>query len=99
MHGRYVTDILKMCMKKFNAEKNNFYKFTNLQRSGVRYLPPPCSVLEQRHIYSQKNTVNTQEVVTPSRHDCKIVDWDIKHQHKQTNKFTGFDLHIEGGIL
>ena len=21
MHGRYVTDILKMCMKKFNAEK------------------------------------------------------------------------------
>ena len=21
MHGRYVTDILKMCMKMFNAEK------------------------------------------------------------------------------
>ena len=30
MHGRYVTDILKMCMKKFNAEKN-IYFFTNLQ--------------------------------------------------------------------
>ena len=28
MHGRYVTDILKMCMKKFNAEK---YFLTNLQ--------------------------------------------------------------------
>ena len=27
MHGRYVTDILKMCMKKFNAEK---IIFTNL---------------------------------------------------------------------
>ena len=24
MHDRYVTDILKMCMKKFNAEKKNF---------------------------------------------------------------------------
>ena len=29
MHSRYVTDILKMCMKKFNAEKKNFW--TNLQ--------------------------------------------------------------------
>ena len=29
MHGRYVTDILKMCMKKFNAEKK--YLLTNLQ--------------------------------------------------------------------
>ena len=28
MHGRYVTDILKMCMKKFNAEK---IIFDNLQ--------------------------------------------------------------------
>ena len=28
MHGRYVTDILKMCMKKFNAEKIIFDKFT-----------------------------------------------------------------------
>ena len=30
---------------------------------GVRYLPPPCCVLEQRHIYSTKNTSNTKEVV------------------------------------
>ena len=29
MHGRYVTHILKMCMKKFNAENN--YVWTNLQ--------------------------------------------------------------------
>ena len=28
MHGRYVTDILKMCMKKFNAENIIFDKFT-----------------------------------------------------------------------
>ena len=28
MHDRYVTDILKMCMKKFNAEKIIFDEFT-----------------------------------------------------------------------
>ena len=28
-----------------------------------------CCVLEQRHIYSQKSTGNTQEAVAPSRHD------------------------------
>ena len=28
MHGRYVADILMMCMKKFNAEKIIFEKFT-----------------------------------------------------------------------
>ena len=28
MHGRYVTDILKMCMKKFNAKKIIFNKLT-----------------------------------------------------------------------
>ena len=32
MHGRYVTDILKMCMKKFNAEK---FFLTNLQGFGL----------------------------------------------------------------
>ena len=30
---------------------------------GVRYLPPLCCVLEQRHIYSPKSTGNTQEEV------------------------------------
>ena len=36
---------------------------------GVRYLPPQCCVLEQRHIYSSKSTSNTQEAVAPPRHD------------------------------
>ena len=33
MHGRYVTDILKMCMKKFNAEKIFFDKYRVLIRT------------------------------------------------------------------
>ena len=31
-------------------------------------------------------TSHTQEAVAPCRYDCKIVDWDVKHQHKQINK-------------
>ena len=42
-------------------------------------------LLRLRYIYSPKNTGNTQEAVAPSRHDCKIIDWDVKHQHKRTN--------------
>ena len=31
--------------------------------------------------------INTQEAEDPSRHDCKIVDWDIKPQNKHTHYF------------
>ena len=31
-----------------------------------------------------KSTGNTQEMVAPSRHYRKIVDWDVKPQNKQT---------------
>ena len=38
-----------------------------------------------RHFTPQKYWLITQEAVAPSQHDWKIVDWDIKPQHKQTN--------------
>ena len=40
-----------------------------------------------RHFTPRKYWLITQEAVAPSRHDWKIVDWDVKPQHKQT-KFT-----------
>ena len=40
-----------------------------------------------RHFTPRKYWLITQEAVAPSRHDWKIVDWDVKPQHKQTNKF------------
>ena len=40
-----------------------------------------------RHFTPRKYWLITQEAVAPSRHDWKIVDWDIKPQHKQTNKY------------
>ena len=39
-----------------------------------------------RHLTPRKYWLITQEVVAPSRHDWKIVDWDVKPQPKQTNK-------------
>ena len=34
-------------------------------------------------LYSQKVLVNYPGSAAPSRHDWKIVDWDVKSQHKQ----------------
>ena len=35
-----------------------------------------------RYSYHTKSTGNTQEAVVPSRHDYKIVEWDVKPQPK-----------------
>ena len=37
-----------------------------------------------RHFTPRKYWLITQEAVAQSRHDWKIVDWDVKPQHKQT---------------
>ena len=39
-----------------------------------------------RHFTPWKYWLITQEAVAPSRHDWKIVDWDVKPQHKQTKQ-------------
>ena len=43
-----------------------------------------------RHFTPRKYWLITQEAVAPSRHDWKIVDWDVKPQNKQTNKLRSF---------
>ena len=45
---------------------------------------PTPIVLNARHFTPPKYWLITQEAVAPSRHDWKIVDWDVKPQHKQT---------------
>ena len=41
-----------------------------------------------RHFTPRKYWLITQEAVAPSRHDWKIVDWDVKPQHNQpTNHY------------
>ena len=44
-----------------------------------------------RHFTPRKYWFITQEAVAPSRHDWKIVDWDVKPQHRQTNQISLFN--------
>ena len=42
-----------------------------------------------RHFTPRKYWLITQEAMAPSRHDWKIVDWDVKPQHNQpTNNYS-----------
>ena len=45
-----------------------------------------CVVSLSKTLYTPKSTGNTQEAAAPPQKDWKFVDWDVKPQHKQTNK-------------
>ena len=46
------------------------------------FCPSHCVVSLSKTLYLLLSTGSTQE--DPSRHDCKIVDWEIKNQNEQT---------------
>ena len=48
-----------------------------------------------RHFTPRKYWQITQEAVAPSRHDWKIVDWDVKPQHKQNKLFVLHKLILQ----
>ena len=52
----------------------------------VRGSKPTAAVLcpWARHFTPRKYWLITQEAMAPSRHDWKIVDWDVKPQHNTT---------------
>ena len=54
----------------------------------VRGSRPTAAVLcpWARHFTPRKYWLITQEAMAPSRHDWKIVDWDVKPQHNQPTK-------------
>ena len=54
----------------------------------VRGSRPTSAVLcpWARHFNPRKYWLITQEAMAPSRHDWKIVDWDVKPQHNQPTK-------------
>ena len=54
----------------------------------VRGSRPTSAVLcpWARHFTPRKYWLITQEAMAPSRHDWKIVDWDVKPQHNQPTR-------------
>ena len=61
----------------------------------VRGSRPTSAVLcpWARHFTPRKYWLITQEAMAPSRHDWKIVDWDVKPQHNQpTNPYENWHV-------
>ena len=58
----------------------------------VRGSRPTAAVLcpWARHFTPRKYWLITQEAMAPSRHDWKIVDWDVKPQHNQPNQHSSW---------
>ena len=67
----------------------------------VRGSRPTAAVLcpWARHFTPRKYWLITQEAMAPSRHDWKIVDWDVKPQHNQLSKWMMSDKQIIHGLL
>ena len=47
-----------------------------------------------RHFTPRKYWLITQEAMAPSRHDWKIVDWDVKPQHNQPTIYNAITQNI-----
>ena len=60
-------------------------KHSRTPEREVRGSRPTAAVLcpWARHFTPRKYWLITQEAMAPSRHDWKIVDWDVKPQHNQ----------------
>ena len=85
----------------YNGE-NDVSTFSQGERGGsvvecrtpereVRGSRPTAAVLcpWARHFTPRKYWLITQEAMAPSRHDWKIVDWDVKPQRNQNPPFLG----------
>ena len=67
-----------------NDTESILYRLITPERE-VRGSRPTAAVLcpWARHFTPRKYWLITQEAMAPSRHDWKIVDWDVKPQHNQ----------------
>ena len=82
------SDFIQFCTW-FNAERGGSVVECRTPEREVRGSKPTAAVLcpWARHFTPRKYWLITQEAMAPSRHDWKIVDWDVKHQHNQPTWF------------
>ena len=86
-----------------NGERGGSVVECRTPEREVRGSRPTAAVLcpWARHFTPRKYWLITQEAMAPSRHDWKIVDWDVKPQHNQpsandnNNVFIFKRLHIK----
>ena len=77
-----------------NAHSKNgvAYDRHSLYGREVRGSRPTAAMLcpWARHFTPRKYWLIIQEAMAPSRHDWKIVDWDVKPQHNQPKSLYGY---------
>ena len=86
----------------FNGERGGSVVECRTLEREVRGSRPTAAVLcpWARHFTPRKYWLITQEAMAPSRHDWKIVDWDVKPQHNQpTNICLSAKFHPAGTVL
>ena len=87
MHGHCLRDPSRLCHVYASGERGGSVVECRTPEREVGGSKPTAAVLcpWARHFTPRKYWLITQEAVAPSRHDWKIVDWDVKPQHKQTS--------------
>ena len=89
IHIWYNVDKKHLLFTKRKGERGGSVVECRTREREVRGSRPTSAVLcpWARHFTPRKYWLITQEAMAPSRHDWKIVDWDVKPQHNQpTNK-------------
>ena len=83
-HGLYLS--FEPPRDKTEGERGGSVVECRTPEREVRGSRPTAAVLcpWARHFTPRKYWFITQEAMAPSRHDWKIVDWDVKPQHNQS---------------
>ena len=79
--------LTELCQQICYRERGGSVLECRTPEREVRGSRPTAAVLcpWARHFTPRKYWLITQEAMAPSRHDWKIVDWDVKPQHNQPN--------------
>ena len=88
---------MKLTIKdSFSGERGSSVVECRTPEREVRGSRPTSAVLcpWARHFTPRKYWLITQEAMAPSRHDWKIVDWDVKPQHNQPKTVFLHDITI-----
>ena len=77
--------VVKVLLHQPGGERGGSVVECRTPEREVRGSRPTAAVLcpWARHFTPRKYWLITQEAMAPSRHDWKIVDWDVKPQHNQ----------------
>ena len=84
---------MRTCIKAWGERGGSVVECRTPERE-VRGSRPTSAVLcpWARHFTPRKYWLITQEAMAPSRHDWKIVDWDVKPQHNQIKAWMSLNL-------